>query len=136
MVPAATSKPVAPGSNAFEYELPLTKKKVRFKYLNGHEEREMSIAEDRLRKKGIDSRNLVTKRFQNQVVSIDGITDKVKISKFCQNMPAKDSLGLRGYMDKNEPGIEMKAHMRCSHCFEESEVRLPIGASFFWPDTE
>jgi hypothetical protein len=28
----------------------------------------------------------------------------------------------------------MKSHMVCSHCHEESEVDLPIGASFFWPD--
>ena len=53
--------PVALGSNSFEFELPLTKKKVRFKYLNGHEERDMSIAEERLKKQGIDQRNLVTK---------------------------------------------------------------------------
>jgi len=128
--------PVALGSNCFEFELPLTKKKVRFKYLTGHEEKEMSTTEERLKKKGIESRNLVTRRFQYQVLSIDEIDDKVKIQKFCQNMPARDSLGLRGYMDKNEPGIEMKAHMRCSFCFEESEVRLPIGANFFWPDAE
>tara|TARA_R110000851_G_scaffold274473_1_gene427078 strand:+ start:3661 stop:4521 length:861 start_codon:yes stop_codon:yes gene_type:complete len=127
-------EPVALGSNSFEFVLPLTQKKVRFKYLTGHEETEMAITEERLKKRGIDQRNLVTKRFQYQVISVDNITDKVKIQKFCQNMPAKDSLGLRRYMDKNEPGIEMKSHMRCSYCYEESEVRLPIGASFFWPD--
>jgi len=51
-------------------------------------------------------------------------------------MPARDSLMLRKHMDKNEPGIEMKGYMECPHCSEESEVRLPMGASFFWPDTE
>jgi hypothetical protein len=29
----------------------------------------------------------------------------------------------------------MTSHMQCPHCFEESEVDLPIGASFFWPDS-
>ena len=104
--------------------------------MSGHEEKQMAAEEERLKKRGIDQRNVVTKRFQHQVLSIDGIEDKVKIQKFCQNMPARDSLGLRKYMDKNEPGIEMKQHMRCSYCYEESEVRLPIGASFFWPDSE
>jgi hypothetical protein len=28
----------------------------------------------------------------------------------------------------------MKSHMSCTHCHEESEVDLPIGATFFWPD--
>ena len=39
-------------------------------------------------------------------------------------------------IDKNEPGIEMKSWMDCPHCLETSEVRLPMGASFFWPDAE
>jgi hypothetical protein len=29
----------------------------------------------------------------------------------------------------------MKAHMQCSHCHEESEVDLPLGTTFFWPDS-
>jgi len=130
------SDPVAVGANVFEMTLPVTKKKVRYKYLNGHEERELSIIEERMRKKGIDSKNLITKRYANQVVAIDNVDDKIKIQKFCQNMPARDSLALRKHMDKNEAGIEMKAHMSCPMCYEESEVRLPIGANFFWPDTE
>jgi hypothetical protein len=28
----------------------------------------------------------------------------------------------------------MKSHMTCVHCHEESEVELPIGPTFFWPD--
>tara|TARA_A100001015_G_C14926594_1_gene686619 strand:- start:10 stop:873 length:864 start_codon:yes stop_codon:yes gene_type:complete len=130
------NEPIAVGANAFEVTLPLTKKKIRYKYLNGHEEREQNLIEERLKKKGIDSRNVVTRRYANQVIAVDDITDKVKIQKFCQNMPARDSLALRKHMDKNEAGIEMKSHMQCPHCYEESEVRLPIGASFFWPDTE
>ena len=90
--------------------------------------------EERLKKKGIDRKNLVTQKYQSQVISINEVTDKVKVQKFCQNMPARDSLALRKFMDSNEPGIEMKSHMQCPHCYEESEVRLPIGASFFWPD--
>ena len=51
-------------------------------------------------------------------------------------MPARDSLALRKHMDKNEPGVEMKAWMQCEDCDEHSEVNLPLGASFFWPDAE
>lgn len=126
--------PIAVGANSFEFKLPLTKHIVRFKYLNGHEEKEINVMEERLKKKGIDRRNLVTQKYQSQVISVNEITDKVKVQKFCQNMPARDSLALRKFMDANEPGIEMKSHMQCPHCYEESEVRLPIGASFFWPD--
>lgn len=126
--------PIAVGANAFEFKLPLTGATVRFKYLDGHEEKEINIIQERLKKKGIDRKNLVTQKYQSQVIAVNGIEDKVKVQKFCQNMPARDSLALRKFMDSNEPGIEMKSHMTCPHCYEESEVRLPIGASFFWPD--
>ena len=128
------NEPVALGANAFEMQLPVTQKIVRYKYLSGHEEKDLAIMAERLQKKGIASSNLVTRRYQHQVVAVAGIEDKVKVQKFCQNMPARDSLALRKHMDNNECGIDMKSHMDCPHCYEESEVRLPIGASFFWPD--
>jgi len=128
--------PVAVGSNVFEFTLPLTKKKVRFKYLTGYEEKEIAIIEERMKKRGFQAGNTITTRFKYQVLSVANISDKSKVQKFCQNMPARDSLALRKFMDKNEPGIEMKQHMNCPHCFEESEVRLPMGANFFWPDSE
>jgi len=127
-------EPVAIGANLFEFELPMTKKKVRFKYLTGYDENEMATIEERLRKKGIENGNTVTARFQHQVMQIDNIDNKAKIQKFCMAMPARDSLALRKFMDKCEPGIDMKAYMSCPHCLEESEVRMPLGASFFWPD--
>jgi hypothetical protein len=130
--------PVEEGENAFEYELPVSKKKVIFKFLTGKDETNMSLESERRKKKrlGGDIDNMVTKRLHYAVLSVDGITDKNKIATFIRNMPAKDSRTLRNYMDDNEPGIEMKAWMTCESCFEQSEVNLPIGATFFWPDTE
>ena len=79
---------------------------------------------------------MITDRYKHQIVSVAGITDKTKIQFFIRNMPAKDSRALRAFMDKAEPGIDMKAWMDCPHCLETSEVRLPLGASFFWPDAD
>jgi hypothetical protein len=128
--------PVAEGANLFEAELPMTKKKVRFKFLTGNDEREISILQERKKKQGVLVDNMVTTRLLYQIVSIDGISDKTKIGFFVRAMPARDSLFLRKFIDKNEPGIDMKAWMDCSSCFESSEVRLPLGATFFWPDAE
>ena len=58
-----------------------------------------------------------------------------KISFFVKNMPVRDSLALRKFLDNQEPGVVMKGDLRCNSCFEESEVDLPIGPSFFWPET-
>ena len=127
--------PVAEGANLFEFELPITKKTVRFKFLTGHDEQEILVTNERRRKQGIATDNLVTTRLQHAIVSLAGVTDKNKIGHFIRNMPAKDSLALRRYIDRNEPGIDMQTWMECTACTEQSEVRLPLGASFFWPDT-
>jgi len=128
--------PIDIGANCFEVELPLTKKRIQFKFLTGTDEREMSVTSERRKKSGFQADSLITQRFRQQVASIDGIVDQGKINMFINNMPAGDSLFLRKYIDKHEPGIEMKAWMECPNCFEHSEVRLPMGASFFWPDVE
>ena len=128
--------PVAPGANLFETELPVSKKKVRFKFLTGNDEREMSVMNERKKKQGGHADNAVTTRLLYQIVTVDGITDKTKIGFFVRAMPARDSLHLRRFIDKNEPGIEMKSWMDCPSCFETSEVRLPMGATFFWPDAD
>lgn len=126
--------PVELGTNIFEIQLPVTKKTVKVKFLNGHDEREMMIINERKKKSGFNVENSVTDKLSRSILEIAGITDKNKINLFVQNMPARDSLALRRFLDDHEPGVDMKSHMVCSHCHEESEVDLPIGASFFWPD--
>jgi len=128
--------PVAEGSNQFEFKLPLTKKDTRFKFLTGYDEREMNTISERRKKQGLEGDSLITQRLMHQIISIGGITDQNKVNQFIRSMPAGDSLALRRYIDKHEPGIDMKSWMECKHCSEQSEVRLPMGASFFWPDFE
>lgn len=126
--------PVENGSNIFEIQLPVTKKNVKVKFLNGHDEREMMIINERKKKNGFNTESSVTDRLSRSILSIENITDKNKINLFVQHMPARDSLALRRFLDEYEPGVEMKSHMVCPHCHEESEVELPIGPTFFWPD--
>ena len=126
--------PVTEGANLFEYTLPVTKKKVQVKFLTGQDEADITVQTERAKKQGAASENLITTRLKHSIVSVAGVTDRSKIGMFIHNMPAKDSLMLRRFMDDNEPGIDMKAWMTCPHCLEHAEVRLPLGASFFWPD--
>ena len=126
--------PVALGQNIFETQLPVTKAKVRFKLLTGHDEQEIMTASERRKKQGQRAENLVTQRLKYAIVSANGISDKNKLEMMVSNLPARDSLYLRKFIDNNEPGIEMKSWMDCPSCLEHSEVRLPLGAAFFWPD--
>ena len=131
-----TVSPVAEGANLFEFTLPVSKKRVRFKFLTGADEAELAVVQERKKKQGMSTDNLVTQRLMFSIQSIDNITDKTKISMFIRNMPARDSLELRKFIDANEPGIEMKSWMDCPACLDHTEVRLPIGAAFFWPDSD
>ena len=128
--------PVADGANLFEFKLPMTKHTVRYKFLTGKDEEDIMIMQERKKKTGMQGDNLVTTRLQYCMVSVNGVSDRGKLGAFIRNMPARDSLALRKHIDKREPGIDMKSWMDCPHCLETSEVRLPLGASFFWPDTE
>ena len=126
--------PIVEGSNQFEIQLPVCKKVVRVKFSNGYDEKEMSVTQERKKKIGIQQDSTVTDRLQNAIVSVQGISDKNKIGLFVKDMPARDSLALRKFLENNEPGIDMTVQMKCQHCFEESEVKLPIGLGFFWPE--
>ena len=130
-----STAPIAVGANVFEFELPVTKKGVRFKFLTGIDEQDIMVTQERRKKQGQQADNLVTMRLQHAIVSIANVTDRNKIAMFISNMPARDSLALRRHIDGAEPGIEMKAWMDCPSCLEHSEVRLPLGATFFWPDS-
>lgn len=128
--------PLNTGENIFEYELPYTKKKVKFKFLDGEDETQISKLQERSKKAGNRTSNMITLRYRYQILAVENITDKTKIQMFIRNMPAKDSMALRNHIDNIEPGIEMKGWIECPMCGEQSEVKMPLGASFFWPDAE
>lgn len=136
-----TQQPIAAGSNVFEAEMPKNKDTdptltIRYRHLTGQDEFNISQMQERKKKQGFQSDNLITTRYQNQIVAVNDIQDKTKIQMFIQKMPTRYSLALRQAMDANEPGIQMKQHIRCPHCTEESEVSMPLGANFFWPDAK
>jgi len=128
-------EPVEAGKNLFDVQLPVTKKSVRFKFLTGADEEEIMLIQERKKKAGGMADNLVTTRLQFSIVSVEGKSDKNLINAFIRNLPARDSLALRQTIDQNEPGIDMKSYMDCPSCSESSEVRIPLGAAFFWPDS-
>jgi hypothetical protein len=128
--------PIEPGINLFEFELPYTKKKVKFKFLTGHDEEDMNRSSERRKKMGQLADSLVTSRLSHSIVEIAEVADKSKINHFIRNMPARDSRALRKFIDDNEPGIDMTSWFECSACGESTEMGVPLGASFFWPDAE
>jgi hypothetical protein len=128
-------QPVEPNTNLFAFKLPMSGKTVHFRFATGEDEEEQALLAERKRKQGFAADSLVTDRLQRVIVSIDGETSGGKINQFIRNMPARDSLTLRRYIDAHEPSVLMSAPFTCINCGYDEEVGLPIGPSFFWPET-
>lgn len=128
--------PIEPNVNAFSFVLPYTKKNVKFKFLSGRDEEEISATAEKQKKLQLNVDSSVTTNLLYSIISVDGITDRAKISNFVRNMPARDSLALRNYIRDNEPGILMKQDAPCQSCGHVEEVDMPLGISFLWPSTK
>jgi len=115
--------------------LPVTKKVVRYKYITGHDEKEQEVKSKRLQSLGIQQSGNVTSYLESIIVSVDGVTDKNKITHFVKNMPALDSRKLRLHVKNSEPGIDMKWDYNCSNCSAKNSISIPITSEFFWPST-
>ena len=126
--------PVQPGVNLFEYTLPISKKVVTFKLLTGADEREKEQQDESyIKTLGPMSLGVITSNLRYVIQSVNGITDKGKIYKFIDMMPAMDSKRLREYITKIQPGIDMTASLTCENCGSTSPVSLPITSELFWP---
>jgi hypothetical protein len=128
------AKPVEQGVNLFEYTLPVSKKVVRFKLLTGADEREKELQDKNyIKTLGPMSLGIITSNLRYIIQAVDGITDKGKIYKFIDMMPAMDSKKLRGYIAKIQPGIDMTTSLTCENCGSTSPVSLPVTSELFWP---
>lgn len=128
-------EPIEPYTNAFSYELPITKKQIVWKFLTGRDENEMTQIQKRKKSSlKLESDNLVTQKLIHSIVAIDGVSDKSKIAAFVRNMPAQDSLKFRAHMDETEAKVEMKQFFTCNACGESGEVAIPMAVTFLWPN--
>jgi len=130
-----STQPVSPGQNLFEYKLPVTGKVVHYKLTTGKDEKEEELIKKRKQNLGLQPDGQVTSFLERSIVSIDGITDRNKITHFIRNMPALDSRKLRLHIKENEPGIDMSWSYHCSSCTGKNDLTLPMTTEFFWPST-
>lgn len=117
------------------FELPKSKKKIKFKYLTGEEDDKI-IKADEVRRKKLGQNaipQLLTDRLVAQVMEIEGTRDRAYIKQFVENMPVKDSSELRKFIEDNEPGLDLNISVQApSGEFFFGE--LPITSKFLWPN--
>lgn len=128
-------QPVEPFTNKFEFNLPVSGKKVWFKFLTGADEEELSNLVEKMKQvSGGTNNQSVSLNLKYHIVAIDGDESRSEVDKFIRTMRAKDSLALRKYINQHEPMIEMKQEYECPACSYVTEMGVPMGVSFFWPE--
>jgi hypothetical protein len=118
----------------FDYELPDSKKRIKFRFLTGKDEKEIEErdAADMERSGDGISKKIIYK-LEKQISSIDGITDKIKISNIIKNLTILESRKLRKYINDIEPGIDFKVSARTPGG-GSVDTFLRFNTSFFWPE--
>ncbi len=124
--------PLQPGVNAFGFTLPLCKRSVVFRLLTGADDRDLSNELERMRKAGTEQ--AVTMRLIRHIVSVDGNEETKDIAKLVRNLSPRDSRALRKCIEETTPDVNMRQAFVCPSCQAETEVSVPLGPAFFWPE--
>jgi len=121
------------GENAFNFELPISKKTVTYKILTHKDENDIYAELKGLAKISKTSSPEMTTRLKYMIVAVNGDNDRGNVKKFVDNMPARDSMALRKYIRENTPELDMSFDFKCSECGHEERMAMPLGVDFFWP---
>jgi len=130
---AASEAPDSMGE--YTVVLPVLKKTIKFRLLNGADEKLLSKTVSTTGKSKLKYNKMVTQRYLRQIMEVEGNRDKTYINKLIGFMPLKDSAFLREYIKRVEPGFDLNVTLECPHCghiHDEEIVLNPV--KLFYPD--
>lgn len=119
--------------NLFDYTLPISKKKVKFRLLTNKEEKDIS---DRVQSKMKLSRGVdfsLTDKLKAQIMEIDGNADKIYISRYVEVMRPLDALKLRNYISEVEPNLDMTYEFTNPNTGRRFRTNIIFTARLFYP---
>ena len=121
---------------AFEFQLPVSKRKVTVCHLTHGIQRKIDAELKGLKKLKKESADLTT-RLKYQITSVDGDDSSAVIRKFVDNeLLAIDSRALRKFIDNITPDIDLKIDCLSEETGEPFRSSVNIGLDLFWPDVE
>ena len=120
------------GVNKFSFTLPSSNTTVVFKILTHKDEENIRKEIESYKKIHKDAAPEVTTRLKHTIISVDGKEDKKDIRNFVENyLLARDARALREYVRQIQPDIDLTFFPNGN----ETGVNIPIGLTFFWPNT-
>ena len=125
------SKDVDYSDNSFDFTTPVGKNKLKFKLLTGADE--VLIEKDIKQSSKFGVSSDITTRLRYTVTEVDGDTKSSTITQFTQNLLARDSVALRGYIRDIAPDIDLTSEVEIGG--ETVSVSIPLTVEFFWPQS-
>lgn len=118
--------------NEFEFEMPISKKHVKFHLNNGYSQ---NMMDKRMKVNKYPDLEILI-RTACLINEIDGKTQFNEILNILEDISAKDTFALRSYIQTISPDINIKKKFECPNCYREQEVTIPITVDFFWPSNK
>tara|TARA_R110001606_G_scaffold271199_2_gene419789 strand:- start:291 stop:1061 length:771 start_codon:yes stop_codon:yes gene_type:complete len=123
------------GQNGFEFTLPTTKKTITFKLLTHGDEKKIDNEVKGIKRVKKGESPEYSTRLKHMILSVDGESESKTIREFVDTqLLARDARALRQYIKAIQPDVDLLFNLETEA--GEKEVRVPIGITFFWPDSE
>ena len=117
--------------NSFEFQLPISKQKVKYSVLTGKDEKLIEKDLEASKKIGTGVSPELTTRLRYIIKEVDGDNSQSVINNTAVNMLARDSMALREELTRVSPDIEMTQEIEIGG--ESVKVEIPMTVGFFWP---
>ncbi len=121
------------GDGTFSTTLPRTQVSVRFRLLNGDDEKAMLARAENARKRK-KPEQAVTDQIRTTVISVNGDETAQALDYLIENIPSLDARHLRACYKEVTPNVDLTQHFVCQECGHEQDMEVPLTADFFWPD--
>ena len=119
--------------NEFDYELPISKKRVKFRILTQKDEDEIEEIDKKLMEKNDNIPTTNSLKLERSIMEVDGERDKMKISHILKNLKIMDVRKFNKYITEIEPGLDLNVVAR-TQGGESVSTFLRIGRAFWNPD--
>ena len=124
------------GKNEFSFDLPTIGKNITFKILTHGDEKKIDTEVKGLKKINRNESAEYSTRLKHMILSVDGDYERKTVRQFVDNqLLARDARALREYIKEIQPDVDLVFDLETS-AGDVQGVRIPIGVTFFWPDTE